>query len=491
MELKSKIKDIELENSKLRTAIDELIVINKQQKDQIAQLEKRLKIDSSNSSQPSSQDKFRNNPIVSNREKSGNKNGGQQGHVGGNLTFITDLAKINETIVHKPHSCSECGAVIDEFNLVDTRQVQDVVITKKVTNHLVYNGICSCGCESTPELDVPHGVSYGDTLKSAVLYLHNQDLIPTDRVTQTSEALFATPINESTVYNWQKELSAQLDPYEATVTEHILQQETLHADESGMKAKMIDEKGKAKSNNWLHVICNAKYTLYGLHQRRGIIAMNALGLIDKFTGNLMHDCYHSYFKFDNVKHGLCNAHILRELKSITQFYKLGFAEQLRSLLLEIYKAVEQAKIDMKSCLEVEVITVYKNRLGEIFTIAEVQALTLTNEKWKKATLAFIKRIRKYQDQYLAFMHDFAMEFTNNQAERDIRMIKCKQKISGGFRTEENAKHFLKIRGFISTARKQGYKILPALAHVIANANDHILSNTSNVNNPSAILINTT
>lgn len=198
-----------------------------------------------------------------------------------------------------------------------------------------------------------------------------------------------------------------------------------------------------------------------------------------------------YLCCENVQHGLCNAHILRELRSITQFYELGFAEQLRNLLLEIHKTVEQAKIDNKLCLEAELIKNYEDRLVTILTTADIEAITLTNEKWKKATQAFIKRIRKYQNEYLAFMHDFSMEFTNNQAERDIRMVKVKQKISGGFRTEENARNFLKIRGFISTARKQGQKILPALSRVIANANDHILSNTYNVNTPSPILINTT
>ena len=496
--LKSKIKELELcitelrvANAKQQTTINELIEINKQQKDQIGQLEKRLKIDSSNSSQSSSQDKFPKKPITNNREKSGKESGGQKGHKGGNLAFIANYKNIDETVTHKPYACNQCGTVIDKFNLVDTRQVQDVIIKKKITNHLIYNGVCACGCENKLELDIPHGVSYGDIIKSAVMYLHNQDLIPSDRVTQTSEALFDTPINESTVYNWQKELSAQLDPYELTVKEEILQQKTLHADESGMKVKLVDETGKVKNGNWLHVICNAKYTHYGLHKKRGFIAMKELGIIAKFTGNLMHDCYHSYFKFENVQHGLCNAHILRELRSITQFYELGFAEQLRNLLLEIHKTVEQAKIDNKLCLEAELIKNYEDRLVTILTTADIEAITLTNEKWKKATQAFIKRIRKYQNEYLAFMHDFSMEFTNNQAERDIRMVKVKQKISGGFRTEENARNFLKIRGFISTARKQGQKILPALSRVIANANDHILSNTYNVNTPSPILINTT
>ena len=475
-DLNLNIQQLNTENIKLRvintellTKVELLEIVNKRQHDVISQLEKRLKVDSSNSSLPSSHDKFSKKRTINDRDKSNKSSGGQLGHKGENLGFETNSNNINDTITHKPQKCESCGSDILEFNLIDTRQTHDIIIKKVITNHLLYSGICECGCETKLNLDVPHGVSYGNTIKSALLYLHNQDLIPTDRLSQTADKLFNTSVNESTIYNWQEQLAKNLTAYEIEVRVHLLNQTTLHADESGIKVE-----GK----KWLHVISNELYTFYNVHTKRGVIAMNEIGVLNQFKGNVMHDCYKSYFRFTEVQHGLCNAHILRELKSINQFYKLSFANKLRELLKQINTAVISAKDQGLTRLEPLVLSQYEDQLGKLLALADTEALTLTNEKWRKDTQAFVRRIRKYQKEYLAFMYNFNMAFTNNQAERDIRMIKVKQKVSGGFRTEDGAKKFLKIRGFISTMNKQGKDILSSIQKVMVNPTNYHFSNST-------------
>ncbi len=468
-ELISKNAELHAINITLCAKIESLEKTNKDQNDKILQLEKRLKIDSSNSSMPSSRDIFGKKKTTNDRDKSDKRNGGQAGHQGSNLQFETNQHNIDNTVTHKPHTCNSCGNDIEEFKLIDTRQTHDIKIKKIITNHLVYSGICDCGCETQLNIDVPHGVSYGDTIKSALLYLHNQDLIPTERLYQTSEKLFNMPVSEASIYNWQEQLAENLTRYETDIKDRLLQQKTLHADESGIKAK--DAK-------WLHVICNELYTFYAVHAKRGVIAMNEIGILNKFTGNLMHDCYKSYFRFTNVEHGLCNAHILRELKSIDQFYKLSFANKLRDLLKQMNITVLQAKEQQLKQLKPAVLLQYETQFSALLTLAENEALTLDNEKWRKDTQAFVKRLRKYQKEYLAFMYDFDMSFTNNQAERDIRMIKVKQKISGRFRTTDGAKRFLKIRGFISTMGKQGKDILSSIQNIMVNPTDYTLNDST-------------
>jgi transposase len=457
------------ETLKLQMTIAELIDINKRQSHQISQLDKRLNIDSGNSSMPSSRDIFGKKKTINDRDTTDKKSGGQPGHKGENLKFETNLNNIDNTVTHKPETCKACGSGIVEFNLIDTRQTHDVIIKKIITNHLLFSGICTCGCETQLNINVPHGVSYGNTIKSALIYLHNQDLIPTERLSQTSEKLFNIPVNESSIYNWQEQLAKNLIPYESEVKAKLSQQKTLHADESGIKAK-----GK----KWLHVVCNEFYTFYAMHAKRGVIAMNEIGILNNFTGNLMHDCYKSYFTFTEIKHGLCNAHILRELKSIDQFYKLSFANKLRALLKQMNLTVLNGKEQQLTNLDQSVLLQYESQLSDLLALADIEALTLDNEKWRKDTQSFVKRVRKYQKEYLAFMYDFNMTFSNNQAERDIRMVKVKQKVSGGFRTEDGANRFLKIRGFISTMAKQSKDILTSIQKVMINPIDYNLSNST-------------
>lgn len=447
-ELKSKVDKLTEENNVLR-------IENKALKDENEQLKKRLKIDSTNSSLSPSTNRF-SKPTVSNRNPSDKKAGGQDEHKGGNLEFSANPTDKEE---HKPKECSACGGEFAAFNLVDTRQVRDIITTEKITNHYIYSGICNCGCETTFKTEIPHGVSYGNNLKSMVLYLHNKDFIPSNRLSETTMDLFGISVSEGTIYNWQNELSTNLNQYEDAIIERLYKQPTLHADESGLKVN--------KLTMWLHVISNKYFTYYDVHKKRGMEAMVDTGILPNYSGNLVHDCFKSYHNLEKInQHGLCNAHLLRELKSMDQFYKLSFANKLRDLLLNMNKSVTDKTLTYQIQLQ------FKAEFKKLIILAQTEAATLTNEKWQKDVIALANRLTEHGSKYLAFLDNSEIPFTNNQAEQDIRMIKIKQKISGGFRAEKGAGNFIKIRGFISTMRKQGQNIIDAIGKIIHDPSDY-------------------
>lgn len=200
--------------------------------------------------------------------------------------------------------------------------------------------------------------------------------------------------------------------------------------------------------------------------------MEDIGLLTRYTGKLVHDCFKSYFKLDKVAvHGLCNAHLLREFKAITEHDKLAFAANLRELLLKIDKQVSSAKLVGATGLLKCEIKGYRANWFSILDQSTNEIKQLEDEERQKDLTALVNRLRNYHKEYLAFMYDFNIPFSNNQAERDLRMLKLKQKISGCFRNKEFAVHFLRIRGFISTMGKQGLNILDSLRRILNNPAD--------------------
>ncbi len=449
---------LKAENVDLTAKVAELTKINQILQDENAVLKKRLKIDSSNSHLPSSTNRF-TRTTVSSRDKSDRPSGGQIDHVGAALIFSSNPT---ETISHKPNICKSCGLELLNFQIADTRQVHDVEISNKISNHIICTGTCACGHTTTYETDILHGVSYGNSIKGILCYLYNKDLLPSKRLTETAADVFNMQVSEGTVYKWQSELSNNLNHYEDKIIQHLLAQDTLHVDESGVKIN-----GKT---NWLHVICTEDYTYYDVHTKRGMEAIETTNVLPKYTGNLVHDCFKSYHNLANVEqHGLCNAHLLRELKSMNQFYQLSFANKLRDLLLAMHKKVKAQIITHQLRLQ------YEAAFRKLIELMEQEALTLEHKKWRQDVQALANRLKAHGSKYLAFLDNQQIPFTNNQAERDIRMIKVKQKISGGFRSQHYAKHFVKIRGFISTMKKQGQNVLDTLSRIIVDHEDYVLS----------------
>lgn len=451
----------------LTQKVEELTVIVKSQAEIIEELKRRLGMDSTNSSIPPSKNRpgQGNKPPKNNREKRGNKSGGQAGHKGSTLSFSMNP---DEEIEHKPTQCSSCGSKLSGgYYYVETRQVHDIVISRKVSNNLIYASKCSCGCEVKANPNIAFGVSYGPGLKSVLTYLNNYMLIPNDRLAELSGELFKLPLSEGTIHNWQVELAQKLTPYHVDMQIQLPKQSLLHVDESGLKVN--------KLSMWLYVISNEYFTYYAYYKGRSKEALKAIGIIPEFKGNLMHDCWKTYFSTAaSANHGLCNAHLLRELKAVAEYDKLKVAEELRQYIKKLIKEIEEAKELGISNLKQNSIKMYRKGWFGLVDKFEREVNKIESSERRQELQAIVNRLRKRQKEYMAFVYDFAMPTTNNQAERDIRMIKLRQKISGCFRNAEYAGHFLKIRGFISTMKKQGLNVLDSLKRIILNPLDYNL-----------------
>jgi len=452
----------------LSQKVEELTAIVKSQAGVIEELKRRLGLDSTNSSLPPLKNRpgQGNKPPKNNRDKNGNKSGGQPGHNGSTLSFSMNP---DEEIDHKPTQCDSCGSSLcSGYYYVETRQVHDVAISKKITNNLIYATKCSCGCEVKANPNIAFGVSYGPELKSALTYLNNYMLIPNDRLSELSGELFKLPVSEGTIQNWQVEVAQKLTPYHIDVQLQLPKQPLLHADESGLKVN--------KLSMWLYVISNEYFTYYDYHKGRSKEALTTIGIIPEFTGNLMHDCWKTYFSVaENANHGLCNAHILRELKALAEYDKLNVAEELRQYIKKLIKEIDEIKASGIANLKSSDIRVYrKGWFGLVDKLERELNSKVESAERRQELQAIVNRLKKRQKDYMAFVYDFTMPATNNQAERDIRMIKLRQKISGCFRNAEYAGYFLKIRGFISTMKKQGLSVLDSLRRIILNPLDYNL-----------------
>ena len=278
--------------------------------------------------------------------------------------------------------------------------------------------------------------------------------------------LFGCPLSEGTLESAVRECHEQLAEAEETIKRGVEGARVAHFDETGMNIG-----GKS---HWLHVASTASLTFYAAHKRRGRAALDEVGVLPKFLGRAMHDGLVSYWQYTHCKHALCNAHHLRELTFVEEQLGQGWAKDLKELLLEIKRAVDEARGQGEGALSAEVKRDFGSRYDEILVVG-LQANPPPERTGKRGRPklgkagSLLERLRQHKAETLAFMEDFAIPFDNNQAERDIRMMKVREKISGCFRTTIGADRFCRIRGYISTLRKQGMPILPALAKAIAGA----------------------
>jgi transposase len=300
-------------------------------------------------------------------------------------------------------------------------------------------------------------VQYGSRIKSLLVYLNQYQLLPYERTCQLVEDLFAHTISQGTLSNWNAECYRNLESTEEQIRQAILASEVVHFDETGIR-----QQGKL---HWLHAASTRHFTYYGLHARRGTEAMIALGILENYTGCAVHDHWKSYFTF-SCDHSLCNAHHLRELTYLAEQEQQVWAASMIELLLE---AKDICEATSENCLAEDSAELASIRLRYDALIAQGLAQNLPPpERLEKKTRGrrkqskaknLLDRLRDFKTETLAFLTHPLIPFDNNQGERDIRMAKLKQKISGCFRGENGGKFFSRIRGYVSTLRKNNLKIL--------------------------------
>jgi transposase len=465
------------------TFIKELLsIIESQSKEidnlkaEIKVLQDQLKLDSHNSSNPPSSDKSHNRKVKKRvREKSKKSPGGQKGHLGRTLEKVDTP---DHVIIQKLDRCSGCGCDLSEnpVDAKDTRQIFDIPPLKlEVTEY--QSEIKTCPhCGLTNKASFPDGVEqptqYGSNVKGFLTYLNAYQLLPYERTCEMFEDLFDHPISQGTLLNTNQVAYENLEAPENFIKEQVIHSKVIHCDETGVYEN--------KKRNWLHVASTSTHTFYFSHPKRGKEAMNAADVLPNFDGVAVHDHWKSYNGYDNCGHAYCNSHHLRELIRAEEQDDATWAKEMKELLLEIKATVDAAKDNGKNPLSPLELTSFHEKYREIlaggFKKYPDNSGNAPPQKGKKAQSKeknLLDRLEKYETETLRFMHNFDVPFDNNLAERDLRMMKVKQKISGCFRSNQGTKQFCRIRGFISTIKKQGKPILTALKTVFHSPN-HII-----------------
>src|SRR5437870_4044603 len=373
------------------------------------------------------------------------------------------------TMTHEVSICAHCHASLQNIEVVgyEERQVFDLpAIRIEVTAHCAEIKVCpACGKPSKgtfPDV-VAQAVQYGPTVQTWASYFTNHHHIPVERTTEIFADLVQHRMSEATVLKASEHLATCIAPSTEAIKGMLRAAAVLQVDESGLRVQ-----GKL---HWLHVACTERLTSYEVHAKRGQEAMDDAGILGAFRGTAVHDHWKPYLKYDECDHALCNAHHLRELRFIDQQYQQTWANDMAELLLEIKAAVE-ATPERAMSLSPPELEAFAKRYDAVVQAgfeANPAPMPATEGEGKKRgrpkqppPVNLLIRLRDFKDQVLAFMSDFRIPFDNNQGERDIRMVKVKQKVSGGLRTLEGAKGFGRIRGYISTARKNAKNVFEAI-----------------------------
>ena len=418
----------------------------------ISLLANRLNLNSKNSSKPPSSDPNRKRQPKTN---TGNKPGGQNGHIGKTLIRVDDPDEIKVIKIDRsklpPGRYHRLG--------FDTRQVFDIDISRVVTEYRAEILEDSNGNRFVAPFPggVTKAVQYGTGLKAHSVYMSQFQLLPYNRIQDYFSDQINIPVSEGSIFNFNKEAFELLAGFEERAKNGLAASSLAHADETG-----INMGGKG---HWLHCVSNDLWTLYYPHEKRGTDAINDMAILPRFKGILCHDHWKPYYKLD-CTHALCNAHHLRELTRAWEQDGQQWAQDMKNLLETINRKVN----DAGGALDAQESQEYLLKYRVLIKQAGIECPDpVTSEKKgkrgrikKSKSRNLLERLRDYEQDTLRFMVNKLVPFSNNQGENDIRMTKVQQKISGCFRSMEGAKIFCRVRSYLSTCRKQGVKATHAL-----------------------------
>lgn len=439
----------------------------------VQMLEDQLAKNSGNSGKPPSSDglKKKGPQPRSLRQRSGKKSGAQPGHTGHRLEMVSDPDQVE---IHPVEQCAHCqGSLADQpVDRVVRRQLFELPpLRLEVTEHQAEVKQCPhCGESTTAGFpsEVRQPTQYGPRFKALLSYLNQKQFIPLERVSEFCEDLLAHPVGEGTIVQANAQIAAQVEPVQARAQQHLIDTaDTVHFDESGLRV--------AQKLYWVHVVSTERVTYYHLDPKRGQVGIDGAGVLPERTGPSQHDDWKPYYSYSQAEHIACNAHHLRELIFLEERYPQAWEAAMRHLLVEIKEAVATAITQGLTELSPDQIAAFEARydelLGQGFELNPVPEKPPGHRGKVKQPPPknLLDRLKSHQRPVLAFMYDFKVPFDNNQAERDIRMVKLKQKISGCFRSETGAKVFCLIRGYLSTAQKNGVGALEALTSALTGS----------------------
>jgi len=436
---------------------------------QVEKLQEKTSKNSSNSSLPPSSDRFvRQKKTRSLRKRSGKKPGGQKGHQGTTLSLV---ANPDQTVFHKVSVCDYCSTDLGQVESIRTEQRQVIslpVKRREVIEHQNESKCCprcnTITVASFPE-EVKAAVQYGADIGAVALYLSCQQLQPIGRTAQILADLLDCPMSGGTIQRMIERCAEKLVGIEEQIKQALMHAEVTHNDESGCYI--------AGKRVWWHSCSTGTLTHYAVHAKRGREATDAIGILPAFRGISVHDDWVTYWSYETCEHGSCNVHHLRNLKYEAEEKGQTWAGDLMNVLLEMKEAVQEAQAKGERSVQAErraeLLCRYEQAIAAGYAAnppPEAAPLPKRGKRKQSSARNLLDRLCKHREAVLRFLDNFAVSFDNNLAERDIRMLKVKQKISGCFRSEAGAQAFARIRGYLSTLHKQGKNLLLSLEQAL-------------------------
>ena len=438
-------------------------------KDEVARLTERIHKNSRNSSKPPSTDGLEKPNPVSLRKKTGKKQGGQEGHNGVHLMAFGEPDHVEP---HMPSGCEGCfyfQECMGKACIAESRKVIDVSVEIEVTEHRALEIECPLHRDlrrgTFPE-NVRGPIQYGEELQALVVSLNTVGALGINRIHEIQGNVFQVPLSTGVISNIVHRCAESVTAVVTNIADKVAGSALSHFDETGLR---VD--GKLW---WVHDASTSKYTYLAISRKRGAKGMNEIGILPRFRGIAIHDCWAPYWKYpDLLFHGICNAHITRELLGVTenhpeQLWATSFKELLEEMKLVRDKAVAKGQEKLSDYYHNK----FSRRYDEIIT-AGLEMNPIQEPVGKKRgrpkrgkIRALIERLQNKKEAVCLFIKNFAVPFTNNQAEQDIRIIKVKSKVSGGFRTDQGARDYLKIMSYVGTAKKNNVNVHEAIRQAI-------------------------
>ena len=447
----------------------------------VKELKEQLNKNSKNSSKPPSSDGLQKpavNKTKSLRKSSGKKQGAQEGHDGVHLSVISDPDHIEDHMHSDCTGCPHRAECLSKACIKETRHEVDTVVTVDVTAHNLIE-VRKCPLHggvktgSFPE-NIKATVQYGKNLQAMVVAFNTIGAVSINRTHEILSSVFDIPLATGTIKNMVTRCAESLkDTYER-IRLKMISLGLFHCDETSSR---VDGK-----TCWVHVASNQDYTYLIINQKRGQIGMDAANVLPHARGIIVHDCWGSYWKYQDVTHAICCAHLLRELNGVIENHpEQIWAVRFKKLLLGMKKVRDKALLSDKE----EVSYYHRHKFDMeydaiIKTAYEENPLPETpakkrGRKKKSEVLNLICRLDNYKESVCLFLKNLCVPFDNNQAERDLRMVKVKTKVSGCFRSEKGAQEYLTIMSYVGSARKHGINAFTAIREAL-NGNPDIIFN---------------
>ena len=475
-QLQMQVNALNASLNSLQQSFDAQTALIAQLNQTIQELKEQLNKNSKNSSKPPSSDGFKRPAPKSLRKPSGKKVGGQKGHQG---TFLSVLSDPDKIVKHMPSTCEGCPhykMCKGTACVAEKRHVIDAVVTVNVVEHqLLEIPICMLHGDTRKgnfPNDVKATVQYGENLQALSVALNTVGAVSVKRTHEILSGVFNIPLATGTISNMVKRCANAVSETVNRIKQKVANSGLGHFDETGTR---VDKKLW-----WVHDASNCEFTYLDISPKRGYLGMEQCGVLPLFHGIAMHDCWASYWSYEDCQHAVCCAHLLRELTGIAENHpEQKWASAFIDLLLEMKKVKDKAVEVGKETLSYYHYHKFDKRYDELIKQArEENPLPVTTEKKrgrkkKGKILALVERLDNYKVSVCLFIHNFMVPFDNNQAERDLRMIKVKTKVSGCFRSEEGARDYLKIMSYIGTAHKQGHNAYDAIRKAISGCPDFI------------------